>query len=269
MKFMRDNGNGTATDQDTGLTWKQCAEGGTYIGGTCEFNNGKTTNFSWSLAVDQAAKTSFAGKNDWRLPTRSELEKIISSCLYKDKSGTDDYPGKRYADGSPQSLWVLDACENPSQRAEQRAYFGPPGLTVNPGGNLYCQERNSMPLLLVRSDTASPEFEQAKQRAAPALATEKQRSIETERKRVDALREQTQLQMEEDSYRRRTVNFRRVVKEGDDTTLGVVVEVKGSLVKVQTNESQCTQRDYRGACLNWMTTPAEKWLKKSEIYPPR
>jgi len=63
--------------------------------------------------------------------------------------------------------------------------------------------------------------------------------------------------------------FRTNIREGDDTTDGVVVQVKGSLIKVQTNESQCTQRDYKDNCVNWVNTPAEKWFKKSEVYPSR
>ena len=43
--------------------------------------------------------------------------------------------------------------------------------------------------------------------------------------------------------------------------------VKENIVKVQTNDSQCTQRNNNGDCLNWITTPVEKWFKKNDIYP--
>ena len=61
--------------------------------------------------------------------------------------------------------------------------------------------------------------------------------------------------------------FRKSVQEGDDTINGVVVSVKGNLIKIQTNDSQCTQRDYNNNCVNYINSPVEKWFKRSEIYP--
>lgn len=64
----------------------------------------------------------------------------------------------------------------------------------------------------------------------------------------------------------KTSLFRKHLQPGDDTNFGTVIEVKPNMVKVQTNESQCSQRDYTGTCLNWINTSAEKWFKRSEIY---
>jgi hypothetical protein len=61
--------------------------------------------------------------------------------------------------------------------------------------------------------------------------------------------------------------FRNAIKPGNDTTDGVVIEVKGDLAKVQTSETQCTQRDYDNLCRNWVTNTVEKWFKRSELYP--
>ena len=66
---------------------------------------------------------------------------------------------------------------------------------------------------------------------------------------------------------RRVAAFRKSLREGDDTSRGVVVQVKGNLVKIQTNDTQCTQRDYDGNCRNYVDTPVEKWFKRSEVYP--
>lgn len=63
--------------------------------------------------------------------------------------------------------------------------------------------------------------------------------------------------------------FRRDVSPGDDTSMGVVIEVKGKLVKIQTNDSQCSQRDYGGSCTNYINTPAEKWVKRVDIHPKK
>lgn len=61
--------------------------------------------------------------------------------------------------------------------------------------------------------------------------------------------------------------FRKHVAPGDNASTGIVIEIRGNLVKIQTNDSQCSQRDYQGACTNYINTPAEKWFKRSEIYP--
>lgn len=94
-----------------------------------------------------------------------------------------------------------------------------------------------------------------------------------QRRRADAATEAEQQrrrrQQEDETYERKTAVFRKSLKEGDDTSIGVVVEIKGALVRIQTNDSQCTQRDYRGACVNYMSTPVERWAKRSEVFPPR
>ncbi|MGP1681448.1 MAG: hypothetical protein ACTS8S_03860 [Giesbergeria sp.] len=61
--------------------------------------------------------------------------------------------------------------------------------------------------------------------------------------------------------------FRRSLKIGDDTRSGLIIEIRGPMVKIQTNESQCTQRDHNGSCVNYVNTPAEKWFKLSDVYP--
>ncbi len=65
----------------------------------------------------------------------------------------------------------------------------------------------------------------------------------------------------------RLEKFRKNVSPGDNVSTGIVVEVKGNLIKIQTNDSQCSQRNYEGNCTNYINTPAEKWFKRSEVYP--
>ncbi|MCI5144939.1 MAG: DUF1566 domain-containing protein [Candidatus Electrothrix sp. AR3] len=64
---MEDNGNGTVTDSNTGLTWKQCLQG--YSGSSCG-TAGTTTTFTWSdaLALDDGT---------WRVPNIKELYSIV------------------------------------------------------------------------------------------------------------------------------------------------------------------------------------------------
>ena len=71
-----DHGNGTVTDTRTGLMWKQCLEG--QSGADCEGTVGK---FNWDTAmkIPQTLnqRGGFAGYNDWRIPTRDELEGLV------------------------------------------------------------------------------------------------------------------------------------------------------------------------------------------------
>ena len=64
-----DNGNGTVTDQETGLIWKQCPEG--LSGADCL--TGSATTFTWQQALQHAETAVFAGSSLWRLPNKNEL----------------------------------------------------------------------------------------------------------------------------------------------------------------------------------------------------
>jgi polyhydroxyalkanoate synthesis regulator phasin len=77
-----DNGDGTVTDTQTGLTWEQKVAGGGCL-------NCVNDTYSWAAAVGDwidrlngrlAASPSqlpFAGYTDWRLPTAAELQTIL------------------------------------------------------------------------------------------------------------------------------------------------------------------------------------------------
>lgn len=71
-----DNGDGTVADTRTGLMWKQCLEG--QSGADCEGSAGK---FNWDTAMKIPQTVNqhggFAGYNDWRVPTRDELESLV------------------------------------------------------------------------------------------------------------------------------------------------------------------------------------------------
>jgi hypothetical protein len=69
-----DNGDGTVTDTATGLQWKRCAEGQTWIGGTC---TGSVTTHTWWGALQLADAATYAGQSDWRLPNIKELSSIV------------------------------------------------------------------------------------------------------------------------------------------------------------------------------------------------
>ena len=68
------NANGTVVDIKTGLTWMRCAIGQTWNSTTCT-DAAKYDN--WDGASETAESTVFAGLNDWRIPTREELESLL------------------------------------------------------------------------------------------------------------------------------------------------------------------------------------------------
>jgi hypothetical protein len=67
-----DNGDGTATDVSTGLTWMRCALGQSWDGS-------KGVGEPYSLAYEEALsiRHTFAGSDDWRLPSIGELNSIV------------------------------------------------------------------------------------------------------------------------------------------------------------------------------------------------
>ena len=58
----QDNGNQTVADQNSGLMWMKSDDG---------------TKRQWQGAVDYCNGLDFAGRSDWRLPTRFELDSIV------------------------------------------------------------------------------------------------------------------------------------------------------------------------------------------------
>lgn len=57
-----DNGDGTVTDNGTGLMWQQVDDGNTY---------------DWKGALAMASNSNLAGYTDWRLPNTKELQSIV------------------------------------------------------------------------------------------------------------------------------------------------------------------------------------------------
>jgi len=105
-----DNGDGTVSDQATGLMWMQD-------------DNGE--GLLWEDALSYAESTEFAGYNDWRLPDAKELQSIVDytrspsttssaaidpvfNCTeITNEAGESDYPF--YWSSTTHASWVADA----------------------------------------------------------------------------------------------------------------------------------------------------------------
>jgi Protein of unknown function (DUF1566) len=79
-----DNADGTVTDKQTGLMWKRCGEGQTWVNATCI---GNATGYTWQAALLRAqsvnSKGGFAGQVDWRVPNIKELRSITErQCTF-------------------------------------------------------------------------------------------------------------------------------------------------------------------------------------------
>ena len=76
------NNNGTVTDTKTGLMWKRCSEGQSWV--NCQ--HGIAAIYTWQQALHQAQFVNnnggFAGFHDWRVPNVKELISITEKqCL--------------------------------------------------------------------------------------------------------------------------------------------------------------------------------------------
>ncbi len=100
-----DNGNGTVMHTPTKLTWKRCAQGQTWTGSTC---NGTASTFTFDQAQTLAG-TTFAGQNDWRVPTEDELVSLvdysIASTPVINSSVFPETPASGFWSGSPSASY--------------------------------------------------------------------------------------------------------------------------------------------------------------------
>ncbi len=75
-----DNGDGTITDNRTGLMWEKLDDNN--AGGIHDKDNTYTWSTAFTTKMATLNSTNFAGHNDWRLPNRFELETLVDPGRY-------------------------------------------------------------------------------------------------------------------------------------------------------------------------------------------
>jgi hypothetical protein len=96
-----DNGNGTITDLDTGLTWQQAEV---------------VATIDWTNALNYAESLVLGGYQDWRLPNVKELQSINDATRINPSVDTNKFPGAKIARywtstsqvNQPARAWFMD-----------------------------------------------------------------------------------------------------------------------------------------------------------------
>ena len=84
-----DNGNGTVTDNTTGLTWQKCSAGQNNDA-AC---SGTAQTYEWWQAYSYCKGLSLAGyRYGWRLPNIKELESIVDLTAFNPTINTTYFP---------------------------------------------------------------------------------------------------------------------------------------------------------------------------------
>jgi len=88
-----DNGDGTVTDNETGLMWKQCSEGQSTSTNACDTGSANTYTWHEALAQAQSANAaSFATYSDWRVPNLKELKSLVETACYSPAINPNLFP---------------------------------------------------------------------------------------------------------------------------------------------------------------------------------
>jgi hypothetical protein len=102
-----DNVNGTITDNITGLVWTKCTMiTGSAMDATANCT-GSPVKYDWQGAVDACEDLSFGGRDDWKLPTYSELLTIVDFGKVGANAPAIDttyFPNTRYANYFDQEM---------------------------------------------------------------------------------------------------------------------------------------------------------------------
>lgn len=129
-----DNGDGTLTDRQSGLTWMRCALGQKWTGSAC---SGEPSTFTWD-AAQVAARTlnangGYASHADWRMPHIPELAMIVERQCANPRINLALFP-----DTPATYFWTATARRGKGQGGEAyRLSFGPEGADADAKSELH------------------------------------------------------------------------------------------------------------------------------------
>ena len=276
-------------DPATGLIWDRCSLGQTWNGQTC---TGSAAQYSWDAVVSAIRQHNRGGYADWQLPNVAQLRTLIQcskgfdvnrSSTVKSNSfeGLGDFKFAQCAIGSDKPTLNSQTFPN----TPSNSYWSASPYVINKFdyGLIWGVEFGDVDLMRVLKDVRTESLYVRVVRTSNSLGSEvlqkifnapfvlenqQNKVIEEERARRQAINSQ-QRTREQAAYQQRVADFRRSIRAGDDTSQGLVTEVRGDLIKVQMNRRSCTSSTYSGICVNWTNTPVEKWVKRSEVLPLR
>lgn len=121
------NGDGTITDNTTGLMWMQCSLGQTFSNGNC---TGDAQTYNWQEALQAAHGYQFASLDGWRIPNVKELSSLterqcvrpaINETLFPN-TPSDDFWSSTPSLADQQRAWVV-AFFNSSNSIKEKNLF--------------------------------------------------------------------------------------------------------------------------------------------------
>ncbi|MDC7227909.1 MAG: DUF1566 domain-containing protein [Spirochaetales bacterium] len=131
-----DNGNGTITDNATGLMWSQQDSGAVNDDGTIRKETDE--NFGWgrtwvdTLAwVEKMNETEYLGYSDWRLPDAKELQSIVQYGITELPATDTDYFNLSHEDCY---MWTSTTCGDFPDTALYFAFGKAYGINLASGG---------------------------------------------------------------------------------------------------------------------------------------
>lgn len=132
------NGDGTVTDNQTGLMWIQCSEGLSSTSTVCD--TGSAATYTWQDALTQAQtvnSSGFAGHSDWRLPNRNELASLVERSCHSPAINATFFPATAslsYWSSSPDAYNPITT----SSAYAWRVGFGLGDIGIDYKDSIYC-----------------------------------------------------------------------------------------------------------------------------------
>jgi len=102
VPILTDNGNGTVTDNRTGLVWEQ----------------GESDYMDWGSALSYCEGLDLGGSTSWRLPSIKELESLVDDTTWSPAIDPSRFPNAHAfsywssttSAGYPELAWLIDFC---------------------------------------------------------------------------------------------------------------------------------------------------------------